>query len=44
MYFSMAQMQHKRIKSNKNNSSFLMAFSLLKDIRSIPSFYQSQGC
>lgn len=37
IYFSMAQMQHKCIKSSKNNSSFLMAFSLLKDIGSIPS-------
>lgn len=37
IYFTLGQMQHRCIKSTKNNSSFLMAFSLLKDIGSIPS-------
>lgn len=43
IYFIMAQMQHRRIKSTKNNSSFLMAFSLLKDIGASRAPHQKVG-
>lgn len=39
----MAQMQHRCIKSTKNNSSFLMAFSLLKDIGASRAPHQKVG-